>query len=73
MAVLVGLIALIALIALTVLVLAVLVAASVAQQMVLIAAFVGLSLMFFWVEVVRAWAVHHHRNWNIANIQTYLS
>jgi hypothetical protein len=37
---------------LTVLVLAVLVAASVAQQMVLIAAFVGLSLMFFWVEVV---------------------
>jgi hypothetical protein len=58
---------------LAVLVLAVLVAASVAQQMVLIAAFVGLSLMFFWVEVVRAWAVHHHRNWNIANIQTYLS
>ena len=56
-------------------VMAVLVAASVAQQMVLIATFVGLSLMFFWVEVVvvRAWVVHHHRNWNIANIQTYLS
>jgi hypothetical protein len=69
MAVLVVLVVLV----LTVLVLAVLVAASVAQQMVLIAAFVGLSLMFFWVEVVRAWAVHHHRNWNIANIQTYLS
>jgi hypothetical protein len=68
MAVLVVLVVLTVLV-LTVLVLAVLVAASVAQQMVLIAAFVGLSLMFFW----RAWAVHHHRNWNIANIQTYLS
>ena len=69
------LVVLVVLVVLAVLVvMAVLVAASVAQQMVLIATFVGLSLMFFWVEVVvRAWVVHHHRNWNIANIQTYLS